>query len=238
MERIGKVSLIVAALGLAGAALAEDRELTGSTDAKGLKALRLDAHVGDIEVTATDGDRISWTLRLEPDDDHTWFSSRSDAQKAVDGAKLRAAAAGEAWELAVELPRGTDHDDVIEHWEVKVPVRFALDVDSNVGEVRLSGMGGGIDAELNVGELRIEVPQGDVRARLNVGDLAIVSHTRSLGRATLESNVGGADLKVDGKRIESSGFMVVGGGIKSEGSGDDDVDARVNVGEVTVRVER
>jgi len=238
MSGFAKASILLAAVGLSAAALAGERELTGSTDAKGLKSLRLEAHVGSVEITAADGDRISWTLRLVPDDDNAWFSSRKEAQAAVAGAKLRAAAAGDAWELSLELPRGVDFDDVEEHWEVKVPTRFAVEVDGNVGEVRVTGMGGGVDAELNVGDLRVDVPQGDVRARLNVGDLSILSRTKSMGRAVLEANVGSVDLRVDGKRIESAGFMVVGGGVKSDGTGDDDVDARVNVGEVSVRVER
>ena len=238
MGRIGTALMLAATAGFAGGAMAEDRELSGSTDAKGLKSLRLDAHVGTVEIVAKDGDRISWKLRLEPDSDDGWFSSRKDAQAAVDGAKVRAGAAGDHWELELELPRGTDFDDVKEHWTIEVPTRFAVELDANVGEVRLTGMAGGVEAKLNVGDLRIEVPQGDVRARLNVGDLSIVSHTKSMGRAELESNVGSVDLRIDGKRVESAGFMVVGGGVKSSGPGDDDVDARVNVGEARVRVER
>jgi len=237
MDRIAQGRAAIAAVALASTAVAEDRVLEGDADAKGLVRLRMEAHVGSVDIVAKDGDRIAWKVRLEPDKDDGWFSSRKDAQAAIDGAKVRAVAAGDSWDLELELPRGTDFDDVVEHWTIEVPPRFAVELDANVGEMEVMGVAGGVEAKLNVGELRIEVPQGDLRARLNVGDLRIVSRTRSLGRVELEANVGGADLMVDGKRTESSGLFV-GGKVRSDNKGDDDVDARVNVGEVRVRVER
>jgi hypothetical protein len=224
-------------LGLAGGVQAADRVLEGSAEAKGLERLQLESHVGSIEVVATSGDRISWKVRLEPDHDDGWLSSRKDAQAAIDGAKVRAGAAGSTWQLELELPRGTDFDDVLEHWTIEVPTRFGLELESNVGEVAIKGLAGGVEAELNVGELTIEVPKGDLRARVNVGELRLTSRTASLGRVELEANVGSADLTVAGKRVESAGLFV-GGRVSSEGDGEDDVDARVNVGEVRLRVER
>ena len=228
---------LLAALVATGAALADSRELSGSTEAKGIKSLRLDSHVGAIVVTATTAEQITWKVRLDPDKDRGWFSSRKEAQLAVDGAKVRAVAAGDAWELELELPSGTGHDDVQEHWTVEVPARFALDLTSNVGEVRVEGLAGGIEAELNVGEVRIDVPRGDVRVKLNVGDVNVVSHTKSVGHAELSANVGSADLRIDGKHIESESFFTIGGSVSSSNPGEDDLDARVNVGEVSVRVE-
>lgn len=229
---------LVIAVGTSATALAEPRELTGTTDAKGLKTLRLEAHVGSVEIRGTDADKISWTLKLEPDDDDGWFSGgRKDAQKAVDGAKVRAVAAGESWELEVDLPRGADFDDVEEHWTIEVPTRMAIDVDSNVGEVRIDGVAGGVEAELNVGELRISVLKGDVRASLNVGDLRIESRTKSLGRTRLEANVGDVGMRIAGKSIETNRSFPVGAGLTVSNDGEDDIEGRVNVGEVSVRVE-
>lgn len=231
-------SAALLAIGLGATAFAEARELTGATDAKGLKGLRLEAHVGSVEIKATDADRVTWTLKLEPDDDDGWFTGgRKDAQKAVDGAKVRAAAAGETWELEIELPRGADFDDVEEHWTIEVPTRFALDVEANVGEVRIDGVAGGVDAELNVGDLRINVAKGDVRASLNVGDLRIETRTGSLGRVKLGANVGDANLRLAGKRIDTDRTFPVGANLNYSGDGDDDIEGRVNVGEVSVRVE-
>lgn len=236
------LALVVAAgLGVISpdARSAEARELTGATDAKGIKTLRLEAHVGTVEIRGTDAERISWTLKLEPDTDDGWFSSgRDDAQKAVDGAKVRAVAAGESWELEVDLPSGADFDDVEEHWTIEVPVRLALDLDSNVGQVRVTGVAGGVEAELNVGEMRIDVPKGDVRASLNVGDLTIDTRTASLGRVRLEANVGDVGLRIGGKRIETNRSFPVGAGLSVSNDGEDDIEGKVNVGEVTVRAER
>jgi hypothetical protein len=219
-------------------ALAEARTLTGTSDAKGLKDLRLDAHVGSVEIRATDAERISWTLKLEPDEDDGWFSGgRKDAQKAIEGAKVRAVVAGESYELELDLPRGTDFDDVEEHWTIEVPSRFAIDLEANVGEVRVEGIAGGVEAELNVGEMRIAVIKGDVRASLNVGDLRVESRTKSLGRVRLEANVGDASMRIAGKTIETNRSFPVGAGLSVSNDGEDDIEGRVNVGEVTVRVE-
>lgn len=230
--------LVIAALGASAAALAEPRELAGSAEAKGLTTLRLDAHVGSVEIRGTDADRISWKLKLEPDPDDGWFmGGRKDAQAAVDGAKVRGAAAGEAWELELELPRGADFDDVEEHWTIEVPARFAVDLEANVGELRVDGVAGGVEVELNVGELRIAVLKGDVRASLNVGDMRIESKTKSLGRVKLEANVGDVGMRIAGRSIETNRSFPVGAGLTVGNDGEDDVEGRVNVGEITVRVE-
>lgn len=221
---------------LAGAAHAEDRTLEGQADAKGIQTLRLDSHVGSIEIVVKDVEKISWKVRLEPDNNDGWFSSRKDAQAAIDGAKVRAAAAGDVWELEVEPPKGADLDDVKEHWTVEVPARFAVRLDSNVGEIRVTGPAGGVEVELNVGEIRLELPKGGVEARLNVGEIRVINATRSLGRVELQANVGDVNLTVDGKRTESTGLFV-GGKIRTDGNkGDDEISARVNVGEVRVTV--
>lgn len=236
--RLMRGAAVLLAAGLGAGALAEPRELSGSTEAKGLTGLRLEAHVGSVEVRATDADKVSWTLKLEPDPDDGWFSGgRKDAQKAVDGAKVRAVAAGETWELEVELPRGADFDDVEEHWTIEVPARFALDLDANVGEVRVEGVSGGVEAELNVGDLRVAVLKGDVRAHLNVGDLRIESRTKSLGRVRLEANVGDVGMRIAGKSIDNERSFPVGAGLSYRAEGEDDIEGKVNVGEVSVRVE-
>lgn len=235
--RIPHALALAAALTVAGTALAADRELTGSTDAKGLKTLRLEAHVGTVEVIGTDAERISWKLRVEPDDDGGWFKSGKDAQAAVDGAKVRAVAAGDAWELEIELPRGADLDDVEEHWTVEVPKRFALELEANVGEVSVKDLAGGVEADLNVGELRIDAIGGAIDAEVNVGDLSVLSRTKSLGPVELEANVGDADLRIAGKRVESGGAFMVGARVSASHDGTDEVRATVNVGSVSVKVD-
>jgi hypothetical protein len=229
----------VGALWAIGPALAEgERTLEGAQDAKGLKAVRIDAHVGEVEVRVGPEDKILWQVRVEPDADDGWFSGRKDAERAVAGAKLRAAAAGGSWELELDLPHGTDFDDVEEHWLVTVPLRFAVEVDANVGRVAVEGPAGGVDAELNVGELRIEVPQGCVSARANVGEVRIRSATRDLGDVRVAVNIGDVDLLVEDQRIEADRSLSLGGSISMSNGGKDDISARANVGDVRVRIEQ
>ena len=220
---------------LAGPATAAERELTGKVEAKAIKKLRFEGHVGSFELRGTDGDEIKWTLRLEPDDGG-WFKSAKQAQRAVDEAKVRAVAAGDAWELETDLPSGADEDDVKEHWIVEVPARLALAFEARVGEATVEGVAGGVEAELNVGDLRIEVPRGAIDARVNVGELRITSGTKSPGRVRLEANVGDVDLKIQGKHIEADRSFAIGGGVSASNGGTDDISARVNVGDVRVHI--
>jgi hypothetical protein len=232
-----KLFIAGAAFGLAFAANAETREIKGSADAKGLQSLRIEAHVGEVEIRTTDKDQITWRLRLEPDHDDGWFNSRKDAARAIAEAKVKTTAAGPGFELELELPRGTDFDDVEEHWEIEVPVRFAVEVESNVGRVEVVGPTGGVEAELNVGELRIEVPAGKVDARANVGEVRVLSATKSPGEIRLNANIGDVDLRIGDKRMQAERGFALGGGISASQGGKDDINAKVNVGEVVVRID-
>lgn len=230
--------LACVALGLlALGAAAEDREITGTADAKGLQALRIEAHVGEVDIRVGAKDQVSWRLRLEPDHDDGWFNSRKDAERAVADAKVKSTVAGDRFELELALPRGTDFDDVEEHWEIEVPARFAIDVEANVGQVEVAGTSGGVEAELNVGELRIDVPAGRVDARVNVGAIKVLSATKSPGQIRLSSNIGDVDLHMGGKRFQAERGFALGGGIDASNGGKDDVTAKTNVGEVSVRID-
>lgn len=225
------------ALALAFAANAADREIKGSVEAKGLQSLRIEAHVGEVEIRTTDKDQIAWRLRLEPDHDDGWFNSSKDAARAVAEAKVNTTSAGSRFELELVLPRGTDFDDVEEHWEIEVPARFAIEVESNVGTIEVVGPTGGVEAELNVGELRIEVPHGKVDARANVGEVRVISSTRSPGEIRLSANIGDVDLRIADKRVQAERGLALGAGISASHGGKDDISAKVNVGDVNVRVE-
>jgi hypothetical protein len=199
--------------------------------------LRLEAHVGEVEIRTTDKDQITWRLRLEPDHDDGWFNSRKDAARAVADAKVKSTSAGATFELELELPRGTDFDDVEEHWEIEVPVRFAIEVESNVGRVEVVGPAGGVEAELNVGELRIDVPSGKVDARANVGEIRVLSATKSPGEIRLSANIGDVDLRIGDKRMQADRGFALGGGVSASQGGKDDISAKVNVGDVNVRID-
>jgi hypothetical protein len=234
-SKLAFVALSALAFGVA--ASTEDREITGTVEAKDLRALRIEAHVGEVDVRVSTKDLVSWRLRLEPNDNDGWFSSRKDAARAVAEAKVKTIVADGRFELELELPRGTDFDDVKEHWEIEVPARFAIDLHANVGEVELTGMSGGVEAELNVGELHIDVPSGKVDARVNVGEVKVLSATKSPGEVRLAANIGDADLRIGSKRFQAERGFVLGGGVSASNGGKDDITAKVNVGDVTVRID-
>ena len=98
-------------------------------------------------------------------------------------------------------------------------------------------MTGGVEAELNVGELHIDVPSGSVNARANVGEVKVLSATKSPGEVRLSANIGDADLRIGGKRYQADRGFGLGGGVSASNGGKDDITAKVNVGDVSARID-
>ncbi len=114
---------------------------------------------------------------------------------------------------------------------------FAIEVEANVGRVEVTGPTGGVEAELNVGELRIDVPSGKVDARANVGEIKVLSATKSPGELRLSANIGNVDLRIGDKRVQADRGFALGGGVSASQGGKDDISAKVNVGDVSVRID-
>lgn len=230
-----KYLLMLAAL-LSTTAVAEDtREFSLDVPAADIDRLELEANVGEVDIRAADVDVIEVRARLEPGDDD-WFDSADSLAKRLAAAKLEHEIDDEVLRLRLDYDDSRRGDeDLEERWEIRVPARLALDVDLNVGQATLEGVSGGVEAELNVGELEIDVPGGGIDAEVNVGELDIRSATKTPGEFDLESNIGDARLTVDGRDVGTTeGWL--GRGISHDAGGDDDVVARVNVGEVRVDI--
>jgi hypothetical protein len=231
-------TILIAALLAAGTVQADEpRVLKGESAATELKALRLDARVGQVRVTAHDADTVTWTLELEAKRDG-FFSSKRDAREAIAKARIEAETSGTRLILGVRFPAGTDEDDIEEHWTVNVPVRFSADVDMAVGQLNIEGIAGGVDADLAVGEIDIRVPSGRVRADTSVGEIQIENGTKSPGDIELEANVGDVSLDLDGYRVPTERGFGPGAEIDMRRDGEHDIEASVNVGDVRVTIKK
>lgn len=225
------------ALATSGVAVASDdaRVFEGSLSGKDLKTLRLDARVAEVEIAGHGEDQVTWRVTLTPTRDGI-FSSLKDARESIAKAELEQGASAGRLSLAIDYPRGTDHDEILERWEIRVPARFAADVDMAVGQLGIRGVSGGVSADLAVGEVDIEVPAGRVDAEVNVGEIIIESATKDLGDVELEANVGDVSLRLDGARISADRGFGPGADIDVRRDGKDHIEASVNVGDVRVTV--
>ncbi|HEX6928741.1 MAG TPA: hypothetical protein VF267_05805 [Gammaproteobacteria bacterium] len=227
--------VMLAAIVLPFAAVAEEtRDFSLSVPAEDVERLQLESKVGQVVVRGADIDVVEVRARLEPGDDEDWWGHGDDLRERLEKATLEQELDGETLRLKLDYDDSGDAD-FEEHWEVRVPARLALDLDMNVGEVRVEDTAGGVESEVNVGSLDIDVREGDVTANVNVGEVVIRNATDGEGAIELESNIGDVRLSIDGESAgRTEGWL--GSKVVFEGDGEDDVNAGVNVGEIRVDI--
>lgn len=231
--------LAIAALCALGAAAKDERVIEGSAPVGKATRITLDAGEGSLTLKAGGGETIRWRVELEPDAHHGWFSRRHDrdAREAIEGAKVEGSLRGESFELLLDLPRGADEDDISQHWTIEVPASFAARVALDVGELRVSGLGGGVRASVDVGSIDLDLPRGAVEASADVGDIEIVLGEAPEGDIDLEADVGDVDLTLDGRHIRNDrGDYGPGESVRLTGKGGDRVRARVDVGDIDASI--
>lgn len=217
-----------------GAAAADSRDFSADVPAADLKLVELEGNVGQVTIEAADIDTVEIRVRLEPDEDDDWFGKGDKLERRLAEATLERDVDGGVLRLDLDYDESGD-SDLEETWEIRLPAELALELELNVGQVDIDGTRGGVDAELNVGEMDIDVLAGDIDATVNVGELDIRSATKSEGEFDLESNIGEARLSIDGDDAGSKeGWL--GKSVQHDAGGDDDVTAKVNVGEVRVDI--
>lgn len=223
--------------GLPATAAAQDsrpasRTIERTIAAADLKTLDVKANVGKIRLTAGSGDKVVVTLVLTAQRrDRSWLGlSRWGDPAAVE---LDVSKGGSR--LGLDL-RG-EREGLKEEWTIEAPERLAARLRVNVGELEARDLSGGIDARVNVGDLSVEVPRGGIDAETNVGNLRVVTSTRSYGNVHVEANIGGVDLRLGGRRVESRRRRYgPGDSISISGRGDDNIRLRSNIGDARLEI--
>lgn len=231
------VSVVLPALALAlvlavPAAAGQPKALEATVPAAGLELVRLDAGVGDIEISGADVAEIALRVELEPRRGG-FFSSMKTAQREVDRAELRTEVSG--GELVVEIDTDGGDRRFEEHWTIQVPAQLAFTLELGVGDVEVRGVTGALDLELGVGDVLVEGVAGDVTVEIGVGDAAVIGRAEHFGSVDGSGGVGDARLTVRGERVESSGF--VGHSAEWTGDGPHRIEISVGVGNAKVTLE-
>jgi len=236
-----RIAILSIALGLSCAAAAhDDRVIEGSAKTAGATRLALDAGVGSLTVKVGAADTVRWRVELEADADGGWFSSRRherDILDAIAAAKVEATVRGETVELLLDLPRGADEDDIEQRWTIEVPAGFAARVALDVGDLKVTGLGGGVRAAVDVGNITLDLPGGAIEATVDVGGIDIVSAVAPSGDIDLAVDVGDVELELDGRRIRGDHEDYgPGESLRLSGKGGDRVRARVDVGDIDASI--
>ena len=227
---------IVLAIALAIAApisAAAPRILDGRVPAVDLETVRIDAGVGDIEITAVDdADEVSVTVELKARRGG-FFSSLKKAQAEVDEAELRLDVSRGVLRLKISTESDDRHFE--ERWTVELPARLGCDLDLGVGDIDVRGTSGDLTADLGVGDLTAVTVSGDLNIDIGVGGASVEAAAADYGAVDGSGGVGDAQLTVRGERISSSGF--VGKSAEWTGSGEHIIEISVGVGDAKVTLE-
>lgn len=229
------IFILLALIGSGAAEARDDRVIEGSAPIASANRLALDAGVGKLTVKAGAGDTVRWRVALEADPDGGWFSSRrreDEVLQAIAAAKVEAKVRGDTFELILDLPRGSDEDDVEQRWTVEVPSSFGARVAIDVGELEVTGINGGVRATVDVGNITLDLPGGSVEASVDVGSIEITTATAPSGDIDLAADVGDVELELDGRRIRNDHGYGPGESLRLSGKGGDRVRARVDVGDI------
>lgn len=214
------------------------RTLSVDLPAAGLDTLALQVGVGEMRVTASSDDEVHAEVTLRPKEREFLGFLHWSGGTARDIASAAIQQQRKDRRLTLSLDFGDrDRDNIKQEWVVQVPARLKLDSVMNVGEMDIAGVAGGVGAKLDVGELEIDVPKGSIDADVNVGEIRAKSGSGHPGRIQLASNIGDATLLLHGAQTGVHEHGGLGNQVSMDGDGPDRMDLRLNIGEVTLRVE-
>ncbi|RUO68838.1 hypothetical protein [Idiomarina ramblicola] len=197
---IGLVTVSTAAF----SATESERTLNSSYIVNSDTDIHLDATVGTVELSVTDGDAVEVELRVESDD-NGWFASGGELEKVL----IKGERDGNRLEISA-----TPNDDMSQHWIVSVPKTRSLSVN------------------LGVGEIEGDLPFTDVDVDLGVGDISLNLANGEYKRVEASVGVGDTSLRNFGNTQENR--MIVTSESSYRGNGSVSIQVEVGVGDVTL----
>jgi len=233
MKKISLVAIVLLACTLSVDA-ADPRTLTHSEPAAAIEVLDLDSGIGDVKITAREGiDDIAIEVQLTPRRGG-FFSSKRQAEQAVEAASLRTISKGHRLVLRIDPPADEDRR-FEEHWTIEMPAHIRLTLDHGVGDVVIRGIAAGLEIDSGVGDVDVQALEGDLTIDLGVGTAVVHAPASAYASAEGASGVGNARLTVLGKRIESGGF--VGHSASWTGDGNHQIEVSVGVGDAVITLD-
>jgi hypothetical protein len=127
---------------------------------------------------------------------------------------------------------------VRERWEVEVPESLLGAVRVNVGNADVRGLRRGVEVDVNVGDVRLSLGAGDARARVNVGRIEAEAEGRSYRRALLAANLGDVRAEIAGRALPNDAAPPPTARRDLAGEGEAEHVLEVNVGSVRYAVRR
>jgi DUF4097 and DUF4098 domain-containing protein YvlB len=143
-------------------------------------------------------------------------SSQARADEEVKGIKYTVEQSGNTITLKYELPKSMNFSNNVNTVDfiVSVPNEVSVEVDTNFGEVSISGTKGNVDVKNDFGDVTVENIEGALTVQTNSGEVNATSIVAGAEDIDLSSDFGGVTLKkADGKDIvldSNSGTITLG----------------------------
>jgi hypothetical protein len=233
MKKISLVAIILLAC-TPSVDAADPRTLTHIEPAAAIEVLDLDSGIGDVMITAREGiDDIAIEVQLTPRRGG-FFSSKRQAEQAVEAAYLHAVSKGHRLVLRIDPPADEDRR-FEEQWTIEIPAHIKLTLDHGVGDVVILGNAAGLEIDSGVGDVDVQALKGDITIDLGVGTAVVRAPASAYASAEGAGGVGDARLTVLDKRIEGGGF--VGHSATWTGDGRHHIEVSVGVGDAVITLD-
>lgn len=226
----------------------EEQRFTTATPAQ----LRVNNNNGEVIVTAGDTDEIVVSIRKT-----AWGSTQAEADEALRALNVILTQTGNTLTVRYERPSqvvivGDIRPSRVD-LEITVPLSTAVEVDTNLGHIRLEGTTGDAQLKTDFGRIDVEDVTGALTAQTNSGEIIARRIEAGDEIINLNSDFGGIELEAaQAKRVEvdsSSGTLTLTdvtaqkdvvaqtdfGGIDLEDVQGSAYDLKTNSGRITVQ---
>ena len=149
------------------------------------QTLYLQNNVGEIKVTGADVTNCDVTATITAK-----ASTEEKAEKLAEQVKIKLQPSANKLSIKVEKPKETSNRSIAIDFSITLPKQTALQLASNVGEIRISDITEPIEAETNVGTINCKEITGDTDLTTNVGEITVAYSKTSPGACN-------ADIRTD-----------------------------------------
>ncbi|MBQ4844255.1 hypothetical protein [Pseudoalteromonas sp. MMG005] len=161
------------------------------------QVLEIDVPVGNLEMIAYDGEQIEVSVVLKSQQHGNWYPHTNN----LSDIKLKSQRNQNKLSLSI------DEENLQQHWHVKVPTAFRLDIEIGVGNVDIADLDNSAEVEVGVGKVRIDTYVSDfnsVSLESAVGNTSLIGlvnkaqhHKKVIHSETIYHGKGAYNLEVE-----------------------------------------
>jgi hypothetical protein len=155
------------------------------------QTLCLQNKVGEISVTGADVSECNVTAVITAK-----AETEEQAEKLAGQVSVKLEPAGDKLYIKVETPDNKTKCSITVDFNITAPKQTALQLETNVGEIKIADITRTIRVESNVGAVSCKEITGDVEVKTNVGEVNVIYSKAALGacNANIKADVGTIDF--------------------------------------------